>query len=297
MRSFFLVLSAISITCVIVMTIATKLKVRSTFARSDRVKPISRRALWLSQARVSMSVHQFWIATSASALFTFALVSLFSRTPLVAVVVAIAAAGIPYMFIAKKRVGISRELINAWPDALRDISATISSGHSLSFALHSLAQVGPDCIAPHMARFMSLERTMGFVAALEMIRDEMNDATTDRVLEVLIVSHDRGSRVVKDIIDDLIEATTEDIALAETIATESLEMKINSRAVVVLPWCVLILLTLSGGVFRAFYQSPAGAVVIGIGALMSIAGIAILSRLTRTDLEARVFASPESVTS
>jgi hypothetical protein len=39
------------------------------------------------------------------------------------------------------------------------------------------------------------------------------------------LSHENGGRIVKEIIDDLIESTTEDISLADTIATESIEMK------------------------------------------------------------------------
>lgn len=264
-------------------------------SKKSKLNKISQRQIWLGQARVNMSVSQFWLVTFLCGLITFLVVSLFSRTPLVAFVIAIGSASIPYMFIAKKRSDISRELINDWPDALRDISATVSSGHSLSFALHSLAQIGPASISSHMARFCVLERSMGFVPALEIVRDEMNDATTDRIIEVLIVAHERGGKVVREIIDDLIEATSQDIALADTIATESIEMKINSRAVVVIPWVVLVLLTLSGGIFRDFYQSSSGAVIIAIGAIMSALGILILSRLTRTELEARVFVSSKKV--
>lgn len=254
----------------------------------------SKRAEWLNQARVNLTVHQFWISSAGCALLTFLAVSLISKTPLIAIVVAAGSAYIPFMAISKKRSDIAKELLNAWPDALRDISATISAGHSLSFALRTLGQVGPGPIAPHMARFSILENSMGLRAALEIIREEMSDATTDRIIEVLIVAHERGGKVVKEIIDGLIESTTEDIALAETIATENIEMKINSRAVVIIPWCVLILLTLSGGIFREFYSTKAGAVVIAIGTVMSIGGIYILSKLTKVDLEPRVFVSEVS---
>ena len=79
--------------------------------------------------------------------------------------------------------------------------------------------------------------------------------------------------------------------------SESLEMKINSRAVVVLPWCVLVLLTLSGGVFRAFYSSKAGAIVIILGALASALGLYVLSRLSKVDVEPRVFLPAQELAS
>ena len=253
----------------------------------------SKREIWLSQARVNITPNQFWIMTFFCALVTFLVIFTFSKTPLVASFVAIGSAWIPFAFISKKRVDISKEVMNSWPDALRDISASISAGQSLSFALRSLAKSGPAPIAPFMTRFAALEKTVGFKAALEIVREEMNDSTTDRIIEVLIVANESGGKIIREIIDDLIEATTEDIALGETIATESLEMKINSRAVVIIPWCVLILLTLSGGIFRDFYQSSSGAVVLTIGAAMSILGIFVLSKLARTEIESRVFSNME----
>ena len=238
-----------------------------------------------------MTPQQYLLMTLGSILSTFIIIILFSKTPLVAIVPSLAAGGLPYMSISKKRNSRIRELSISWPDALRDISATLSSGHPLSFALSTLATTGPDALKPYMKRFSTLEITMGFSPALVTIREEMCDATTDRIVEVLIVANERGGKIIREIIDNLIESTSEDIALADSMQSESLEMKINSRAVVVLPWCVLILLTLSGGVFRAFYSSKTGAVVIGIGVILSAVGIYILSRFSRVDVEPRVFAS------
>ena len=257
--------------------------------KPKRIAKPSEKQIWLSQARVNLSVNQYLLCMIVSTLFVFVFVSAFTKTPFLGIIFGLAAAWIPHLFISKRRMSLSRELVDSWPEALRDVSATISAGHNISFALSNLSRVGPDPIAIHMERFSTLEKTLGFVAALENVREEMNDATSDRIIEVLIVSHENGGRIVKEIIDDLIESTTEDISLADTIATESIEMKINSRAVVVLPWCVLALLTFSGSTFRDFYQSSAGAVVILIGAVLSVIGITILSKLSSQEIEPRVF--------
>ncbi len=52
-------------------------------------------------------------------------------------------------------------------------------------------------------------------------------------------------------------------------------MKINARAVLVMPWLVLVALTLRDGPFRAFYRSPAGLVVVLVGALLSAARLVV----------------------
>ena len=82
------------------------------------------------------------------------------------------------------------------------------------------------------------------------------------MLEVLILAHERGGAIVRDILDDLVDATTRDLKLLDELETEGLEMRINARAVVVLPWFVLVALTARPGPFRDFYRSAGGVVTL-----------------------------------
>src|SRR6185503_18933125 len=109
--------------------------------------------------------------------------------------------------------------------------------------------------------------------------------------EVLIVAHEQGGSIVRDVLEDLVVATTKDLKVLDEIDTDALEMRINARAVLVLPWAVLVALTLRPGPFRAFYQSTPGVLVLlGAGAL-SVLGATWLGRLGRQPVEPRVFAS------
>jgi drug/metabolite transporter (DMT)-like permease len=72
-------------------------------------------------------------------------------------------------------------------------------------------------------------------------------------------------------------------------------MRINAGAVVVLPWSVLVLLTVRGGAFRDFYTSPAGFVVVLVGAAMSAAGYLWIRHLGRGHDEPRVLAVDQKV--
>ena len=88
---------------------------------------------------------------------------------------------------------------------------------------------------------------LGTGPALELVKEELADPTSDRVLEVLILAHERGGAIVREILDDLVDATTRDLKLLDELETEGLEMRINARAVVVLPWLVLVALTARPG--------------------------------------------------
>ena len=161
-------------------------------------------------------------------------------TALVALVPAVAAAMLPRAYFGRRRVARLREVQAAWPDGLRDLVASIAAGRSLAHALVTLAE--------HRARSRSATRSPGSrrwpgcsgpVAALEVVKAELADPTSDRVIEVLILAHERGGPIVARILDDLVVATTKDLKVLDEIETEGLEMKINARAVLVMPWLVL----------------------------------------------------------
>jgi tight adherence protein B len=252
--------------------------------------------LWLNQAGVALTPVQFWMGSFGVALAAFLALSLVTGTPLVAAVPAMGIGVLPRAYFSRRRAARLRLVQSTWPDGLRDLLASIASGRSLAQALADLAAAGPLPLQEAFARYPLLARMLGTVPALEVVKEELADPTSDRVIEVLILAHERGGQVVKDILEDLVVATTKDLKALEEIETEGLEMKINTRAVLVLPWFVLVALTLRAGPFRAFYRSTGGLVVVLIGAVLSGIGYVVVARLAREQDERRVFGSGATVT-
>ena len=246
------------------------------------------RSSWLRQAGVGASLLQFWVASGGAAAISLAVVALISGSWAIAVVPAVLVGMSPRVYFASRRRRRLGELRQAWPDGLRDLVASISAGRSLGRALHDLASSGPAPLREAFATYPFLSRSLGTVAALEAIREEAADPTTDRVIEVLVVAHERGGAIVVDILRDLAEATARDVWAADEADTLALEHKINARAVFVLPWVVLIAMTARPGPFREFYATPAGVFVIAVGGVLSLTGAWIVSRLGRHPDEPRV---------
>ncbi len=94
-------------------------------------------------------------------------------TALVAVVPACAAAMLPRAYFGRRRVARLRELQRAWPDGLRDVGASLAAGRSLGHALLTLAETGPQPLRDAFARFPTLSRMLGPVAALEVVKAEL----------------------------------------------------------------------------------------------------------------------------
>jgi tight adherence protein B len=249
------------------------------------------RSTWLQQAGVALTPAQFWALGALAGAVTLVVVAALTHAPLVAIAPASAAAAVPHVWCAHRRGIRLRAWQAAWPDALRELIAGIVSGRSLPHAVNALGEFGPEPLRSVFADFRVLMRVFGFTGALEQVRERLADPTSDRVVDVLIVAHEQGGSIVRDVLEDLVVATTKDLKVLDEIDTEGLEMRINARAVLVLPWAVLVALTLRPGPFRDFYRSSAGVVVVlGAGAL-SVLGATWLGRLGRQPAEPRVFAA------
>jgi tight adherence protein B len=264
--------------------------------RPARRSPRRRRdaQAWLLQAGVPLTPARFRLTVGAVVAATLVMLTAVTGSVFVAAVPALAVGLAPRAFFARRRRARLRAVQAAWPDALRDLLSSIGAGRSLTQALGALATTGPPALREPFTRFPERARVLGTTMALERVKEELADSTSDRVIEVLLLAHERGGTIVRTILEDLARATTKDLKLAGELETESLEARVNARAVVVLPWLVLVALTARPGPFRDFYRSTAGVVTLGIGALMSAAGVAILGRLTRAPVEERVLAGRAS---
>jgi Flp pilus assembly protein TadB len=251
----------------------------------------ARAELWLQQAGVGLGLGAFWAGSAFAGLFSLLAVSAVTGSVFVAAVPSVAVALLPRTYFGRRRRSRMREVQAAWPDGLRDIVSSIAAGLSLTQAMTNVAATGPPALRVALARFPQLARVLGTGPALELLKEDLADATSDRVLEVLILAQERGGAIVRDSLEDLVAATTRDLKLLEELETEGLEMRINARAVMVLPWFVLVALTARPGAFRTFYRSSGGVVTLALAGVLTLVGVAVLGRLGREPIEARPFAS------
>lgn len=239
---------------------------------------------------LDVSPPQFWATVIGAAAVAFFVVFALTGLVVVSLVPSLVVATLPKAYFGRKRAQRLARVQEAWPDGLRDLLSSVRSGASLPSAIENLASFGPEPLREAFQGFDVYSRSLGVVPALEMVKDDIADPTADRVIEVLILAYERGGAVVPDILGDLAEATTRDLWTLEQVRTEALEQKINSRVVFVLPWIVLIAMTARSGAFREFYASTAGLIVVAIGGVMSLLGVAVASRLSAQPSEPRVFA-------
>lgn len=238
---------------------------------------------------LEVSPAQFWGTVVGVGALTFGFLYAVTGLVIASIVPAVVVATLPRTYFARKRALRQAAVQDAWPDGLRDILTSIRSGASLARSIENMATFGPAPLRDAFGGFDVYARSLGVAPALEMVKEDLADPTSDRIIEVLMLAHERGGASVPGILQDLAEAVSRDLWTMEQIRTEALEQKINSRVVFILPWVVLVAMTARPGPFREFYGTTTGVAVVLVGGMLSLIGIVVASRLGSTSEEPRVF--------
>lgn len=245
---------------------------------------------WLQQANADVTPAQFAAVSVGLGVMVGSIVAVLVGVVALGVVAGLVGCAVPRMVFARRRDALVRARLSAWPDALRDLITHLRASLSMHASLCELGRSGPVPLRPYFNRYAGLAGALDQRTALEVIREDLADPISDRVIEVLLVAFDQGSSVVIDILDDLAASSSEDLRLLEEIETLQLETKLEARGAAVLPFVVLGMLCVFTPGYRSFYSTPAGWLVVGLGALMSVGGLVVISRLGRVPSEERILA-------
>jgi tight adherence protein B len=248
----------------------------------------SKMRVWLRQAGVTATPQQFVATSIALGVAVFGVLWLVLRTWPVAVVPSLFAMFGPYMFYAQRRRTHLREVVVAWPDGLRDVAASLKVTGNLHRSLLMLANGGPPALRTAFSGYRANAEMLGQAAALELIRSQLADATSDRVLGVLVLAVEEGIERLGDVLTRLAADVAADVRLLEELKTSRAEPVLNARIMAAGPWALLAYLALQDGPYRDFYRSGAGFAVVIIALILTVLGLVWTQRLARDTEEPRV---------
>ena len=210
-----------------------------------------------------------------------------SSTWSIALVFGVFGAAGPWLFLRRRVQQRARARREVWPYVVDDLSSGIRAGLSLPEAVAAIAERGPTILRPAFARFAAHYRSSGsFNAGLDRLATELADPFADRVIEALRLARDVGGTDVGRLLRTLSQALREDArARGEIEARQSWTVN-GARLAVVAPWLVLLLLASRSSSVQV-YDEPAGLLVLGIGAVLSVASYLLMQRIGRLPSEAR----------
>lgn len=237
---------------------------------------------WLSQAGADVSAGQFFAVSACSALVSFGLLLMMSRTVVVAGLPALGAAAAPYAYWAAQRRKKIAEVAAAWPDALRYLTGVLGAGMAtLHDALVSLAASGPVPLRSPLSRYVRMSSRLGDRRALEVLRAELAGPVSDQVLLALEGAVEEGTGTALRVLGDLGAHITADIQLADKIRTLQAQSRAATWGCFVVPYGVLVFLCTTNAAYRAYFATSGGLAILCIGATTSLAGLAVSTKLVR----------------
>ena len=211
-----------------------------------------------------------------------------SRTPPVALAFAAMAAYAPIALVRARVRRRRRDLMEVWPEAVDNLASAIRAGLSLPEALTQLGQRGPEPLRPAFDAFgRDYQATGRFGACLDRLKDRLSDPVGDRVVEALRIAREVGGGDLGRMLRSLSRFLRDDARTRSELESRQAWVVNGARLAAASPWVVLLALSMQPEVIGR-YRSPAGVVVLTVGALGCFVAYRLMIRLGRLPEQRRV---------
>ncbi len=243
----------------------------------------------LTQAEVTgVSPGGLVAASAAVGLVVAAASFLVVPVPAVTGCVAAFAAGAPWALVrgrARRRLARAREL---WPDVVDHLASGVRAGLALPEAVAQLGDRGPaELRAPFRAFAEDYRATGRFADGLDSLKDRLADPVADRIVEALRLTRDVGGTDLGRLLRTLSSFLRDDLRTRGELEARQGWTVYAARLAVAAPWVVLGMLASRPEAIRA-YDSPAGAVVLLVGAVVTVVAYRLMLRVARLPEDPRV---------
>lgn len=181
-----------------------------------------------------------------------------------------------------------QQLREVWPEVVDNLSSGVRAGLSLAEALAQIADRGPEPLRPAFASFAADYRTTGrFGEALDGLKERLADPVADRICEALRITREVGGTDLGRLLRSLSAFLREDARTRSELEGRQSWTVYAARLAVAAPWLVLALLATRPESVAAYAQ-PAGAAVLGVGAVSTLVAYRLMVRIGRLPEETRV---------
>lgn len=263
----------------------------SAFAlpRAPRVRRPSRIMQLLARAGMgSVSASRFVMLCLALGLLAAVAIQVLSGTPPVALAFGLFAAYAPLALVSGRARRRQREFAQVWPEAVDNLTSAVRAGMSLPDALAALGSRGPKPLRDDFDRFaLDYQVTGRFGESLDALKERLADPVGDRVIEGLRVAREVGGGELGRLLRNLSGYLRDDERTRSEMEARQAWTVNGARLAVAAPWLVLLMLCFQPEVIRR-YSSPAGVLILVIGAGACVAAYWLMLRLGRLPTERRI---------
>jgi tight adherence protein B len=201
---------------------------------------------------------------------------------------AVMAGWAPFVVVRGRARARRARLRDLWPDVVDHVHSAVRAGLALPEALVQLGERGPEELRGHFVEFAHDYRATGrFSESLDLLKERLADPVADRLVEALRIARDVGGTDLGRVLRTMSSFLREDArSRSELEARQSWTVN-AARLAMVAPWAVLLLLATRGSTLAA-YGTPAGAVVLAVGAGLTLVAYRLMITIGRLPEEQRV---------
>ena len=211
-----------------------------------------------------------------------------SRAWPVAVSFAAIFTAIPFLIISSRARNRRTRLREVWPEAVDTLVSGVRAGMSLPEALANLGERGPEAVREQFRAFaVDYAATARFSVCLDRLKARFADPVADRIVEALRLAHEVGGTELGTLLRALSRMLREDLRTRGELEARQSWTVNGARVAVAAPWLVLGLLATRPQAAAA-YATSSGALVLTIGAAVSVLAYRLMLRLGRLPEEKRV---------
>ncbi len=234
------------------------------------------------------SVAGVWTVSGVVALVAFVAIQVLSHTATVALAFGALAGYLPFAMLAGRARRRQRELAEVWPEAVDNLASAVRAGMSLPEALTQLGHRGPEPLRePFLAFGVDYQVTGRFAESLDRLKQRLSDPVGDRVVEGLRIAREVGGGELGSLLRNLSGFLREDAHTRSELESRQAWTVNGARLAVAAPWLVLLLLCFQRAVITR-YASPAGVLVLAVGAGLCLVAYRAMVRIGRLPDERRV---------
>jgi tight adherence protein B len=204
---------------------------------------------------------------------------------------ALAAVGcwLPWSLVSWRAAARAKANRTLWPDLVDQLVSAVRSGLALPDGVAALAETAPLSTREAFAVFEKDYRSSGlFSPAADRLKAALADPVADRIIETLKMAREVGGGELVTVLKALAASLRDDAAVRSEIEARQSWTVGAARLGVVAPWLVLALLATRPEASVA-YNTPAGAVVIVIGLVVSLVAYRLMLAIGRLPEERRWF--------
>ena len=194
---------------------------------------------------------------------------------------------IPFLIISSRARNRRTRLREVWPEAVDTLVSGVRAGMSLPEALTNLGERGPEAVRPQFRAFATdYAASARFDSSLDRLKTRFADPVADRIVEALRLAHEVGGTDLGTLLRSLSQMLREDMRTRGELEARQSWTVNGAKVAVAAPWLVLALLATRPQAAAA-YATGAGAVILLVGAVVSVVAYRLMLRLGRLPEEER----------